>query len=242
MSLPQPSAGGAPCLRRGALAVTAIAFSLVSLSACGAGTTASTLQVKPDNAATAVGDVKIQNVNVISQPRGSEGPAVVTGKIFNNGAKAQILESITVEGAASKVKLSPPKGSGPLTVPAGGTLILGGAGNASAVLARSGESFRDGDVQPVVFDLSETGEVRLTAFVVPAQDFFKDFGPSTLPTPSAPAKPGGSPSGSATPGGSPSPTPADEEAENGEEAESEDGPNGDTAGASESAAGHTAGH
>ncbi|MEV6318942.1 DUF461 domain-containing protein [Streptomyces sp. NPDC051776] len=171
-------------IRRGALAATAIAFSLAALTACGAGNSASTLQVKPDNAATHIGDIKIQNANVITQPEGTEGSAVIAAKIFNNGDKDQVLKSVTVEGSKEKVKLSPAKGTGPLTVPAGGALILGGEGNPSAVMATGSESMRDGDVQNVVFDLSETGEVKLQAFVVPATRYFEGFGPTAVPTPS----------------------------------------------------------
>lgn len=73
-------------LRRGALAAAAIAFSLASLAACGAGNNAQTLEVKPDNAATSVGDIKIQNALVITQPdTTSTGPAVVSATVFNNG-------------------------------------------------------------------------------------------------------------------------------------------------------------
>lgn len=198
MSLPQPSAGGAPCLRRGGLAAAAIAFSLASLSACAAGSSASTLQVRPDNPEAKVGVIRIQNANVITEPHGAKGPAVVTGKIFNNGHKDQTLDSITLQGTASKVRLHPAKGSGPLTVPAGGALILGGKGNASAVIPNGSRSVTDGDVQQVVFQLSDTGAVKLGAFVVPATSYFTKFGPSTVPTPSASASPSGSPSGSPT--------------------------------------------
>ncbi|MFG2194663.1 DUF461 domain-containing protein [Streptomyces sp. NPDC048639] len=212
-------------IRRGALAATAIAFSLAALTACGAGSSASTLQVKPDNAATHVGEIKIQNANVITQPEGSEGSAVIAAKIFNNGDKDQVLESVTVEGSREKVKLSPAKGTGPLTVPAGGALILGGEGNPSAVLATGNEAMRDGDVQDVVFDLSRTGEVELQAFVVPATHYFEGFGPTAVPTPSRSA--------------SPSTLPADgedQEAEEGTSEDEEDELNGDDAGTQQSPA------
>ncbi|MGP3999103.1 DUF461 domain-containing protein [Streptomyces sp. 8N706] len=241
MSLPQPSAGGAPSLRRGVLAVTAIALSVTSLTACGAGTTASTLQVKPDNAATAVGTLKIQNAVVITQPDGAEGPVAVSARIFNNGGKEETLEAVTVEGAPAPAKVSPAKGSGPVTIPAGGSILLGGKGNPTAVLARSGESLRDGDAQRVVFAFDETGEVPLTAFVVPAQDYFKDYGPTALPTPSTSPKPTGSPTRGASPTGSPTGSPAGEEAENGDEAAAGDDANGD-ASASRPGEGHDAGH
>ncbi|WP_432096010.1 DUF461 domain-containing protein [Streptomyces sp. bgisy100] len=224
-------------LRRGALAATAIAFSIASLAACGAGNSASTLQVKPDNAATSVGDVQLQNVNVITQPDGAEGPAVVSGRIFNNGTKTETLESVAVEGSSSPVKLRPAKGSGPVTIPAGGSVMIGGKGNASAVMARSGESVRDGNAQQVSFEFGRTGKVELKAFVVPAQTYFKDFGPSIVPTPSSSAKP----SGTASPSGSPTGSPGSEEAAGGEAADGDEA-NGDTAG-SPSAEGHEgAGH
>lgn len=73
-------------LRRGALAAAAIAFSIASLAACGAGSDAQTLGVKPDNAATTVGDIKVQNALVITQPDAtSTGPAVISATVFNNG-------------------------------------------------------------------------------------------------------------------------------------------------------------
>ncbi|MGW7056600.1 DUF461 domain-containing protein [Streptomyces sp. NPDC054887] len=193
-------------LRRGALAATAIVFSIASLAACGAGNDAQTLGVRPDNAAASVDDIKIQNAAIVTQPEiDAEGPAVVTGMVFNNGSKAETLEAITLPGSDAKVKLKPAKGSGPLTVPAGGSLQLGGAGNASAVIEDGREAAKDGDAQPVRFELSETGSVDLRAFVVPATQYFKGVGPTQLPKPpaqspsgSASADPSGTPTGSAT--------------------------------------------
>jgi hypothetical protein len=216
-------------LRRGVLAATAIVFSLASLSACGAGNSATTLQIKPDNPETTVDQVKIQNVNVITQPHGAQGPAVVSARIFNGTQKDQTLESITVRDGSTQVKLSPAKGSSELTIPAGGSLALGGKGNASAVLSKTPQSLRDGNAQPVVFHLSETGNIKVTALVVPAKSYFKDFGPSTLPTPSASA----SPSATFSPTGAKN---GDTEQGAGDSA-SESAVSGESASASESAAG-----
>lgn len=189
-------------LRRGALAATALVLSIAPLSACAAGNSAQTLGVKPDNAETSVGDIKLQNINVITQPdQAANGPAVVTGKIFNNGRTDQQLRSITFPGKNVTVKLSPAKGAGALVVPAGGALILGGKDNASALLPKGREGFKDGDSQQLAFDFSNTGEVKIGAFVYPAKSFFKDWGPSNpAPAPAAsqasqpaqqqPAKPG----------------------------------------------------
>jgi copper(I)-binding protein len=194
-------------LRRGALAAAAIAFSIASLAACGAGSKAQTLEIKPDNAATSVGDIKIQNAVVITQPEPeSTGPAAVSATLFNSGRTAQTLDSIKVEGIDRPATLKPAKGSGPLTVPAGGSVILGGKGNASAVLESSREAFKDGDAQPVTFTFSKTGDVKLEAFVVPAEGHFSQWGPTEVPKtptaePGASESPSGSPTGSESPAG-----------------------------------------
>ncbi|MET9774695.1 DUF461 domain-containing protein [Streptomyces sp. NPDC006367] len=176
-------------LRRGALAAAAIAFSIASLAACGAGHNAQTLEIKPDNAATTVGDIKIQNALVITQPDPkATGPAVVSAMLFNGGTTDQTLESVTVAGKSAELK--PAKGGKDLTVPAGGSLLLGGKDNASAVLTAGREAVQDGNAQEVVFSLSKTGDVKLRAFVVPAESYFSSWGPSDVPsTPGASAKP-----------------------------------------------------
>jgi copper(I)-binding protein len=191
-------------LRRGALAASAIAFSIASLAACGAGHNAQTLEVKPDNAAVTVGDIKVQNATVITQPDlKSTGPAVVAATLFNNGRSAQTLDAITVDGVGKTAKLTAAKGAGPIRIPAGGSVVLGGKGNASAELPNSRTAVLDGNAQAVTFRFSGAGDVKLKAFVVPAESYFEKWGPTAMPaTPSAPAsKPAGteSPSGKATP-------------------------------------------
>lgn len=176
-------------LRRGALAAATIAFSIASLAACGAGNDAQTLEVKPDNAAVSVGTIKVQNALVITQPlteSGSEGagPAVISATLFNTGTHAQTLDSVSVDGAGT-VTLTPAKGKGKLVVPAGGSLVLGGKGNASAALADP-TGIADGNAQKVTFTFSSTGGVSLSAFVVPADSYFTKWGPTSIPsTPAA---------------------------------------------------------
>ncbi|MFJ8312206.1 MULTISPECIES: DUF461 domain-containing protein [unclassified Streptomyces] len=191
-------------LRRGALAASAIAFSLLSLSACAAGNKAQTLGVKADSAYVTVGDIKVQNATVVTQPKAdAEGPAVVTATLFNNGTDPQTLDSVQVGSAT--VKLSPAKGEGPVTVPGHGSIQLGGKDNASAVVANGREAAKNGDAQKVTFQFSKTGAVSLNAFVVPATSYFEGVGPSELPKPketpsgTASGAPSGTPSGSASP-------------------------------------------
>ncbi|MEV6739259.1 DUF461 domain-containing protein [Streptomyces sp. NPDC051104] len=175
-------------LRRGALAAAAIAFSIASLAACGAGNDSQTLEVKPDNAATSVGNIKIQNALVITQPDPkSTGPAVISATVFNAGRTDQTLDSITVDGTGKTAELSPASGKGKLTIPAGGSVVIGGKGNASAVLPSSREAVQDGNAQKITFSFSEAGDVSLRAFVVPAESYFTKWGPSNIPSPSATA-------------------------------------------------------
>ncbi|KOU65558.1 lipoprotein [Streptomyces sp. IGB124] len=181
------------------------------MAACGAGKDAQTLQIKPDNAAVTKGDIEIQNALVITQgEKDKKGPAVVSATVFNNGTKAQTLDGITLADGKGKVALKPAEGGGKITVPAGGSVVLGGKGNASAVIENGSEAAKNGDVQKVVFQLSSTGGVELQAFVVPATGMYAGFGPSAAPsatpagTPSATpaATPGGTPAAGATPSGS----------------------------------------
>ncbi|MET9255777.1 DUF461 domain-containing protein [Streptomyces sp. NPDC003717] len=202
-------------LRRGALAAAAIAFSIASLAACGAGHNAETLEIKPDNAATTVGDIKVQNAIVVTQPDlKSTGPAVVSATLYNNGRTAQTLEGIRVDGIDKTAELKPAKGQQGVTVPAGGYLTLGGKDNAAAVLPSSRMAVNDGNAQRITFSFSETGDVSLRAFVVPAESYFSSWGPSE--TPAAPGagapKPSGKPSGK--PSEEPSGQPSDKPSEN----------------------------
>ncbi|MEU1163720.1 DUF461 domain-containing protein [Streptomyces sp. NPDC090075] len=176
-------------LRRGALAASALAFSVASLAACGAGNNSQTLEIKPDNAATSVGTIKVQNATVITQPDlTSTGPAVVSATIFNTGTEPETLQSIVVAGTNKTAELHATK-TQPLTIQAGGRLILGGKDNASAVLPSSREAIQDGNAQKITFTFSKTGDVSLRAFVVPAESFFTGWGPSAVPSPSLSATP-----------------------------------------------------
>ncbi|WP_329218576.1 copper chaperone PCu(A)C [Streptomyces sp. NBC_01485] len=226
-------------LRRGALAASAIAFSIASLAACGAGNDSQTLEIKPDNAATSVGDIKLQNVVVITQPDlESTGPAVISATVFNTGKTAQTLDSITVDGTGKSAELKPAKGKGKLTVPAGGSVVIGGADNASAVLPSSREAVRDGDAQKITFTFSDTGEISLRAFVVPSESYFSSWGPTDIPSASHSASAGSSEGSSAGSSKSPSASTSGSPAAGGEAGSAS--PSGSaSANASESA---TAGH
>lgn len=164
-------------LRRGSLAATAAVLSIATLAACGAGNRAQTLQIKPDNAATTVGDIKIQNVNIVTAE--GEDDAVVSARLFNEGRRDQILTSIGLPGSDARVELAPAEDRQQLVVPAGGTLALGGTGHASAVIPEAeAAGISNGSARPIVFDLSRTGQIELRATVVPATGPYASWGPS----------------------------------------------------------------
>ena len=193
--------------RRGALAAV-LALSLAPLAAaCAAGNDAQTLEVKPDSAQSSTGDVKVQNAFVLTDPN---GPSTVTARVFNNGSSDQTLQSITLAGAANAT-LTAADGSSTVTVPAHGSILLGGKGNASAVIQSGGEALRNGDVQQATFTFSQAGAVSLPVNVTPATSFFQPYGPSSVPT-TATATPGGTstpttqPNSPATPTNTATPT------------------------------------
>lgn len=161
-------------LRRGALAA-ALALSLFPLAACAAGNHAETLRIRPDNAATSVGDIEIQNAVVLTQAT-ADGNSSVTAKIFNNGDDEQTLESVKVGSLDAEL-------SGPIKLPAHGSVLLGGEGNPSAVFKGGSESKNDGDFKDIVFDFSKTGEVTLPSLALPAAGYYTSFGPSEKASP-----------------------------------------------------------
>ncbi|MCP9987541.1 DUF461 domain-containing protein [Streptomyces sudanensis] len=191
-------------LRRGALAATALMISVASLTACGAGHDAQSLQIKPDNATATVGDIEVLNAVVITPAEGAEGPAALSATLFNGSSTAETLEAVQFPGSKAKAELKPAKGSGPLTIPAGGSLILGGKGNAAVVIEGLEESARGG-AQEVVFRLSKTGDVKLQALVHATGSYYDNFGPTPAASSPAASSPAASPAPSAgTPSGSPS--------------------------------------
>lgn len=177
-------------LRRGVLAA-ALALSIAPLAACGAGNSPQTHEVRPDNAATTVGDIQVQNAVILTEKAGS-GPATVSARIFNNGNGDQTLQSLKV-GDALTATLSGASSGKDVTVPAHGSVLLGGAGNPAATIAGSAEALKDGDFQRIVLTFSATGEVALSASVLPATGYYAQYGPTSTPSPTA------APTGKATP-------------------------------------------
>jgi hypothetical protein len=174
-------------LRRGAVAAVFAFSTVVALSACGAGFEAETQKIKPDNAAAQVDAIKVQNVNVIL-PDGTDGPAGISARIFNESTTEQVLESITLPGSGVVVELTPAGNESQVVVPARGSVALGGEGNASAFIADpAAAQIALGNAQQLVFLLSDTGAIELAATVVPASEnwtYYADWGPTPPAIPS----------------------------------------------------------
>ncbi|WP_407565719.1 hypothetical protein [Streptomyces sp. 184] len=168
-------------IRRGTLAATALALSLAVLTACGAGNNAETLKINPDNARVTAGHIKIQNAVLIT-PGEAEGPAAVSARIFNNGDRDQTLDRLTLADGGQELELAGSEGRGGVVVPAGGSVMLGGEGHASAVLP-DGHDAGHGATQKLAFEFSEEGEVRLSAFIVADDDEYGDFAATESPSP-----------------------------------------------------------
>ncbi|WP_031525270.1 hypothetical protein [Streptomyces sp. NRRL F-5123] len=185
--------------RRGALAAAVVALSALSLAACAAGNEAETLKVKPDNPAGAKGDIQVQNAFVLTDPN---GPAAVTARLFNNGDTDQTLDSVNIVSGPS-AQLSGANGTGGITVPAHGTVLVGGKGNASGVISSGQEQLQNGGFQNAVFTFSGAGQIPLKIQVMPAASYFAPYGPGSLPTTEAPTPTATS---TETPGGTARPT------------------------------------
>ncbi|GAA2231917.1 hypothetical protein GCM10010430_10370 [Kitasatospora cystarginea] len=198
-------------LRRGAIAALVLA-AIVPLSACAAGNTPDTLEIKPDSAATSLGEhLKLNNIVVVTKADAigdQTGPANVSVNIANNGTTPETLQSITV-GEGSAATFTDVKGA-PVTeivIPAGGAVLVGGQGQPAAHVASAKVTV--GGFAPVSFAFAKSGKVTAQAQVSPATGLFASYGPTVAPAPvtpttsapataSAPASATASPSGAAT--------------------------------------------
>ncbi|MEZ0065006.1 copper(I)-binding protein [Streptacidiphilus sp. MAP12-20] len=204
-------------LRRGAVAAVIVAIAPV-LAACSAGSSAATLQIKPNTAATTLnipggGQLILNGIAVVTDATGN-APANVVASISNNENQDDSLVSVTVGTTAATI-------TGPTKLRQGGALFLSipGAGNPVAQVATLSQPA--GANIPVTFGFANGGPVTVLAQIQLPTGDYASFAPATptptplpseskvagLPSGSASAKPGAShkatPSGSATPSASP---------------------------------------
>jgi copper(I)-binding protein len=163
-------------LRRGAVAaVIAVAIAPV-LAACAAGSSAASLEVKPNSAATSIngGQLKLNGVAVVADANGN-APASVIASIANNEPQQENLVSVTVGTTAATL-------TGPTTIPSGAALNLGnpGAGSTTAVVPTLDQPA--GANVPVTFVFANGGSVTLNAQIQAGTGEYAPYAPAT-PTP-----------------------------------------------------------
>ncbi|WP_329565196.1 DUF461 domain-containing protein [Kitasatospora sp. NBC_01266] len=195
-------------LRRGGTAAIVLALAAVSLSACAAGGSAETQQIKPDSPATSLGaDLKLNAIVVVvsqDQSPGQPGAANLTVNISNTGSTPQTLTNVTVAGTAATLDDSTgAPAPGGIVIPANGAVALGASGQPSAQL--SSVTLTAGGYTPASFTFSSAGKVDSSALVTPAQGPFQSYGPAS-PSGSASPLASGSAGASASPAASGSAT------------------------------------
>jgi copper(I)-binding protein len=163
-------------LRRGAVAAVIVAIAPV-LAACSAGSSAATLQVKPNSAATSLsnGQLKINGVEVVTDARGN-APANVVANIANNESQQETLVSVTVGGTAATLS-----GSGAIDTQA--SLILAGPnnGNIQATVPTLGQPA--GSNVPVTFVFANAGSVTVDAQIQTGTGEYTSYAPAApVPT------------------------------------------------------------
>jgi hypothetical protein len=200
-------------LRRGAIAALVLA-AIVPLSACAAGNDAATLEVKPDNAATSIGQtLRLNNILVVTPaPTVGEASAVtsaanITVNISNTGSAPEVLQSIEVAEAGAATFTDAKGGAlSEITIPAGGAVLLGGPGQPAAHLASA--KLPVGGYADTTFAFQTAGKATVPAGVLPATGLNASFGPKAEPAASPSAAPSTSAAASPSAGASASTSPA----------------------------------
>lgn len=163
-------------LRRGAVAAVILATAPI-LAACSAGSSAATLQVKPDTAATSItkGDssLKLNGIVVVTDAVG-DAPANVIVNIANNGSADDTLTGVTVDGSSQATL------SGAATVPAGGSLLLSGPDQVAATVPTLNE--KPGQNATITFTFANAGSVTVQALVNAGTGQYTSYAPTVAPT------------------------------------------------------------
>ncbi|NUP48796.1 MAG: hypothetical protein HOW97_16030 [Catenulispora sp.] len=153
-----------------ALVIAAFAGTAAVATGCAAGAGAATLQVQPNFAAGAAGDVQALNVVVVVDP--ATGAAQLTGTVVNNGDQAATLTGVSLNGKA--VTLS---GSAGLSVAPHAALNLAAPSGPKIVLANSGS--KPGHISPVSLTFSGGAAISLPVPAEPNTGIYQQFQPST---------------------------------------------------------------
>ncbi|MFI6446342.1 DUF461 domain-containing protein [Kitasatospora sp. NPDC050543] len=177
-------------LRRGSIAAIA-ALAIASLSACAAGNSAETLEVKPDTASATVGnDLRLNNIVVVTGDESSgkhTGPANLTVNISNTGALPAILQSVTVDAGTATFADASGAPTASIVIPPNGAVAIGGAGNPTARIASA--TLEVGGFVPTTFAFDSGAKAEADANVYPNKGYFAGYGPAGAARPATPATP-----------------------------------------------------
>ncbi|GAA1979509.1 hypothetical protein [Catenulispora subtropica] len=152
-----------------ALVIAAVAGTAAVATGCAAGPGAATLQIQPNFAAGAAGDVQAQNMVVVVDP--ATGAAQVTGTVINNGDQAATLTGVSLNGKA--VSLGSAAG---LTVAPHASLNLAAPTGPKVVLAASGA--KAGHNSPVSLTFAGGAAISVAAQTEPNTGIYQQFQPS----------------------------------------------------------------
>lgn len=182
--------------RRSRAALVAVALSVPLVAGCGSGADAQTHQVYApgDGVLRVTETLRIQNALVVAPPSNGD-KAVVSMAIANIGDEPERLLGIEAGDAGSGVQIS-----GPMEIPAGGSISFGGP-EASSQAIISGFKRRAGEYVPLSLRFARSGalEVIPSPVLPPNGEYARVIAPgatpedtpseSTSPSPSDPADP-----------------------------------------------------
>ena len=154
---------------RFALVIAAAAGTAAVATGCAAGPGAATLQIQPNFAAGAAGDVQALNVVVVVDP--ATGAAQLTGTVVNNGDQAATLTGASVNGKA--VALG---GSSSLSVAPHAALNLAAPSGPKLAVANSGSTA--GHISPVSLTFADGKAISLSVPAEPNTGIYQQFEPS----------------------------------------------------------------
>ncbi|WP_051945251.1 hypothetical protein [Streptacidiphilus rugosus] len=182
-------------LRRGAVAAVIVAIAPV-LAACSAGSSAATLEIKPNVAATTLqipggGQLKLNGIAVVTDANGN-APANVVANIANNESQDDNLVSVTVGTTAATL-------TGNTKIPQGGSILLStpGVGNPIAQVATLAEPA--GATVPVTFGFANGGPVTISVQIQLGTGDYASYAPATPPPAPVVSQVAAAPAGTSTP-------------------------------------------
>jgi hypothetical protein len=152
-----------------ALVIAAVAGTAAVATGCAAGGGAETLQIQPNFAAGAAGDIQALNMVVVVDP--STGAAQVTGTVVNNADQAATLSGVTVNGKSVGVS------GGGLTLAPHSALNLAAPNGPKMVLADSGSTA--GRNSPVALTFAGGATISVAASTEADTGDYAQFQPSS---------------------------------------------------------------